>query len=115
MFKHYDVSKDHPKKGLVGKGLPKMIEYYNKTLNFDSSWYVDQDIFSHEILSTGLCSLPKNHVLWEKLKIDPNLPRYVLLLKKSSFYYRIQNSQSKLEIKNKYEFRCEASFLGMQS
>ena len=72
MFQNYDVSKDHPEKGLVGKGLPKMIEYYNKTLNFDSSWYVDQDIFSHEILSTGLCSLPKNHVLWEKLKIDPN-------------------------------------------
>jgi len=75
MFQNYDVSKDHPEKGLVGKGLPKMIEYYNKTLNFDSSWYVDQDIFSYEILSTGLCSLPTNHVLWEKLKIDPNLPR----------------------------------------
>jgi hypothetical protein len=75
MFQNYDVSEDHPERGLVGKGLPKMVEYYNKKLNFDSSWYVDQYIFSHEILCTGLCSLPKNHVLWEKLKIDPNLPR----------------------------------------
>jgi len=76
MFKNYDLSQDQPEKGLVGNGLPKMIEFYREKLQaYDSSWYIDQDIFSHEILSTGLCSLPKNNALWDKLKIDPNVQR----------------------------------------
>ena len=78
MFKSYDPSHDQPKKGLVANGLPKMVEYYRQKLNISedsNNWYIDQDVFSHEILSTGLCALPKNHVLWERLKIDPSLPR----------------------------------------
>ena len=76
MFKNYDLSQDQPEKGLLGNGLPKMIEFYREKLQkYDSSWYIDQDIFSHEILSTGLCSLPKDNALWEKLKIDPSIPR----------------------------------------
>jgi len=78
MFKTYDLSQDRPKKGLVGNGLPKMVEYYRQKLNIskdNNNWYIDQDVFSHEILSTGLCSLPKNHILWKRLKIDPSLPR----------------------------------------
>ena len=78
MFKTYDLSQDRPKKGLVGNGLPKMVEYYRQKLNIskeNNNWYIDQDVFSHEILSTGLRSLPKNHVLWKRLKIDPRLPR----------------------------------------
>ena len=73
---HARVDQARPQKGLLGNGLPKMIEFYREKLqNYDSSWYIDQNIFSHEILSTGLCSLPKDNALWEKLKIDPSIPR----------------------------------------
>ena len=38
MFKNYDLSQDQPEKGLLGNGLPKMIEFYREKLqNYDSS------------------------------------------------------------------------------
>lgn len=75
LFK-YDSSQDDLEAGLLGNGLPKMIATYDALLNFTGgAWSIDQDIFTHEILSTGLCSLPKKHVLWDRLKIDPKIPR----------------------------------------
>ena len=55
-----------------------MIEHYGQKLvkfSSNTSWDIDQDIFTHEILSSGLCSLPENHILWDKLHIDPGIPR----------------------------------------
>ena len=74
----YDSSKDNPENGLVGTGIPEMIKTYEKklvTFSSNTSWDIDQDIFTHEILSSGLCSLPENHKLWEKLHINSSLPR----------------------------------------
>ena len=74
----YDLSLDNPEIGLLGNGLPKMIETYEKKLikySSNTTWDIDQDVFTHEILNTGLCSLPKDHLLWEKLHIDKSIPR----------------------------------------
>ena len=74
----YDSSKDSPETGVIGNGIPKMIETYEKKLikfSSNTSWDIDQDIFTHEILSSGLCTLPKNHILWDKLHINSSIPR----------------------------------------
>ena len=74
----YDASQDIPENGLLGTGLPQMIENYAKKLvkfSSNTSWDIDQDIFTHEILNSGLCSLPEDHILWDKLHIDPSIPR----------------------------------------
>ena len=74
----YDSSQDIPENGLLGTGLPKMIERYAKKLvkfSSNTGWDIDQDIFTHEILNSGLCSLPEDHILWDKLHIDPSIPR----------------------------------------
>ena len=67
-----------PENGLVGTGIPKMIKTYEKKLvkfSSNTSWDIDQDIFTHEILSSGLCTLPENHKLWEKLRVNSSIPR----------------------------------------
>ena len=75
----YDSSQDDLEAGILGNGLSVMIDKYEKKLNYQnthtSTWDVDQDIFTHEILNTGLCSLPKDHKLWQRLHIDPSIPR----------------------------------------
>ena len=78
---NYDTSDDDLEKGVLGSNLPKMIGTYEKILriNRSSTWDLDQDIFTHEILRTGLCSLPQKHVLWDKLHISPKIQRYFLL------------------------------------
>jgi len=74
----YDSSQDIPENGLLGTGLPQMIDNYAKKLvkfSSNTSWDIDQDIFTHEILNSGLCSLPEDHILWDKLHIDHSIPR----------------------------------------
>ena len=66
---------DQPDKGLLGNGLPKMIEDYGTKMSFSESytWDIDQHILSHAILSSGLCSLPGDNKLWKELNIEPRL------------------------------------------
>ena len=74
----YDSSEDNTENGLLGTGIPKMIQTYEKRLvkfSSNNTWNIDQDIFTYSILNAGLCSLPKNHLLWEKLNINSSLPR----------------------------------------
>jgi len=69
----YDLSMDQPDKGLLGNGLPKMIEDYGTKMSFSESytWDIDQHILSHAILSSGICSLPGDNKLWKELNIEP--------------------------------------------
>jgi len=71
----YDLSMDQPDKGLLGNGLPKMIEDYGTKMSFSESytWDIDQHILSHAILSSGLCSLPGDNKLWKELNIEPRV------------------------------------------
>ena len=71
----YDVSMDQPAKGLLGNGLPAMIENYGQKMNFsdDYTWDIDQHVLSYAILSSGLCSLPTANKLWKELNLTPNL------------------------------------------
>ena len=74
----YDSSRDNPKIGLLGTGIPSMIKNYEKMIagfSSNTTWDIDQDIFTHGILNTGLCSLPNNHTLWENLHIKSSIPR----------------------------------------
>ena len=73
----YDSSQDDVKNGKLGFGLPQMIENYDRIFDFSgkSTWGIDQTVFTYEILKTGLCSLPQNHILWEKLNIGPDVKR----------------------------------------
>ena len=66
---------DQPDKGLLGNGLPKMIEDYGTKMSFSESytWDIDQHILSHAILSSGICSLPGDNKLWKELNIEPRL------------------------------------------
>jgi len=69
----YDLSMDQPNKGILGNGLPKMIEDYGTKMSFSDSytWDIDQHILSHAILSSGICSLPGDNKLWKELNIEP--------------------------------------------
>jgi len=69
----YDVSMDQPDKGILGNGLPKMIEDYGTKMSFSENytWDIDQHILSHAILSSGICSLPGDNKLWKELNIEP--------------------------------------------
>ena len=71
----YDVSMDRPDKGLLGNGLPAMIQNYGKKMNFndDYTWDIDQHVLSYAILNSGLCSLPTANNLWSELNLKPNL------------------------------------------
>ena len=69
----YDSSKDDPDHGVIGNNLPRMIQTYAQKMNFTSTWYSDQDIFTHAILSSGLCSLPQDHSLWTTLNLQPRI------------------------------------------
>ena len=75
---HYDSSLDEPNIGLIGNGLPKMIFEYGKKMIFDqNTWDIDQQILSHAILESGLCSLPESNNLWKQVNLKS---RYVLIL-----------------------------------
>jgi len=69
----YDLSMDQPDKGILGNGLPKMIEDYGTKMSFSENytWDIDQHILSHAILSSGICSLPGDNKLWKELNIEP--------------------------------------------
>ena len=72
----YDASNDDINKGILGNGLPQMIEKYSKKMNFSDTytWDVDQHIVSHGILRSGYCSLPSSNKLWNELNLEP---RYI--------------------------------------
>ena len=69
----YDNSLDLPQKGLLGNGLPALVEKYGAKMNFSQSytWDIDQHVLSHAILNSGLCSLPGDNKLWQELGITP--------------------------------------------
>ena len=53
----YDLSLDNPEIGLLGNGLPKMIETYEKKLikySSNTTWDIDQDVFTHETNMTRI-------------------------------------------------------------
>lgn len=70
---NYDDSMDAPQRGFLGQGLSKMVADYGKKMNFSDNytWDIDQHILSHSILSSGLCSLPKDNKLWAELNLEP--------------------------------------------
>lgn len=71
----YDSSLDKPEIGVMGNGLEKMVEHYGKKMNFPTaSWGTDQNIISYAIMSSGFCSLPKMHSLWQHINL---VPRYL--------------------------------------
>ena len=55
----YDASNDDINKGILGNGLPQMIEKYSKKMNFSDTytWDVDQHIVSHPLGKFGNFSL----------------------------------------------------------
>lgn len=60
----YDSSEDDLENGLLGTGIPKMIKTYEKRIyHSNNTWNIDQDIFTHSILNSGLCSLPKSYIM----------------------------------------------------
>jgi len=68
----YDSSLDKPEIGVMGNGLEKMVEHYGKKMNFPTaSWGTDQNIISYAIMSSGFCSLPKMHSLWQHINLVP--------------------------------------------
>ena len=69
----YDSSNDDPNDGILGTGLPKMIDTYAKkmSINGDYTWNIDQHIVSYGIMSSGYCWLPSKNVLWTELNLKP--------------------------------------------
>ncbi len=61
MLKHYDGD------------LPAMVNKYRTLLGLsvDYTWDTDQHIVSYAIMTSGLCSLPKDNKLWQELKLEP--------------------------------------------
>ena len=70
----YDAKWDLPMQGLLGRGLPKMVDEYKEYINYqgdESGWWIDQAILSHAILKSGICSLPIDNALWQTVNLNP--------------------------------------------
>merc|ERR1712142_887972 len=58
----------------VDQDVFSIVSHFNHTFHFNSekkSWWVDQVLISHAILSHGYCSLPNNNRLWRQLQLSP--------------------------------------------
>ena len=74
---NYNSDMDLPESGTLGQNLPEMVKHYIEKLDLSeaSLWDLDQNIFTHEILSSGLCTLPAKHKLWSYLHVNENVTR----------------------------------------
>ncbi len=64
---------------MIGKGgvdtPEKLVEKYRPVLNLSltNTWDHDQKIITRVILEKGICSLPKGHLMWKAMRLDPKI------------------------------------------